>query len=62
MESEMTTPEDTVRAADKPSTPARKTYQKPELHVYGDLATITQGLNRGGANDGTGHPNKHYTS
>jgi hypothetical protein len=40
----------------------RKVYQKPELQVYGDLTAITQGLNALNSNDGSGHPNKHFTS
>jgi hypothetical protein len=42
--------------------PPRKVYQKPELQVYGDLAAITQSLNASNSNDGSGHPNKHFTS
>ena len=40
----------------------RKPYEKPELVVYGDLATITRTI--GGTNhpDGSGHPNRHFTS
>lgn len=42
--------------------PTRKTYQKPELQVYGDLAEITQSKNGSKNADGAGHPNKHFTS
>ena len=40
----------------------RKVYEKPELLVYGDLAAITQNVNLNFNADGTGHPNKHFTS
>jgi len=40
----------------------RKVYEKPELLVYGDLAEITQNVNLNFNADGTGHPNKHFTS
>jgi hypothetical protein len=43
-------------------TPTRKTYEKPELQVYGDLAEITRGAAGSKTNDGQGHPNKHFTS
>jgi hypothetical protein len=42
--------------------PARKTYQKPRLQVYGDLAEITKSVLGFKTNDGSGHPNKHSTS
>lgn len=42
--------------------PARKTYQKPQLQVYGDLAEITKSVLGSKTNDGSGHPNKHSTS
>lgn len=42
--------------------PRRKPYQKPRVQVYGDISSITQGKNSGGQNDGSGHPNKHFTS
>jgi hypothetical protein len=42
--------------------PARKPYKAPHLQVYGDLAEITKGQNSGGQNDGSGHPNRHFTS
>jgi hypothetical protein len=37
-------------------------YQKPRLTVYGDLAEITKGKIGSKANDGVGHPNRHFTS
>jgi hypothetical protein len=43
-------------------TQTRKTYEKPELQVYGDLAEITRGTSGSNTNDGQGHPNKHFTS
>jgi hypothetical protein len=43
-------------------TPTRKAYQKPQLHVYGDLAEITKAIAGSKTNDGAGHPNKHFTS
>ena len=43
-------------------TPPRKAYQKPELQIYGDLAEITKGAMGSNTNDGSGHPNKHFTS
>jgi hypothetical protein len=42
--------------------PQRKLYEKPELQVYGDLADITKGAMGTNNNDGSGHPNKHFTS
>jgi hypothetical protein len=42
--------------------PARKPYTKPRLEVYGDLAQITQGVLGTKTNDGSGHPNRHFTS
>jgi len=42
--------------------PRRKPYQKPRLQVYGDINTITQAKATGGLSDGSGHPNKHFTS
>lgn len=42
--------------------PPRKPYQKPVLQVYGDLGEITQSMTGTMANDGAGHPNKHFTS
>ena len=40
----------------------RKPYKTPRLQFYGDLAEITKGQNSGGKNDGSGHPNRHFTS
>ena len=40
----------------------RKPYRKPHLQVYGDLAAVTKGKVGTQTNDGTGHPNKHFTS
>jgi hypothetical protein len=42
--------------------PKRKAYQKPRLHVYGDLADITQGKLGGRSNDGLARQNKQYTA
>ena len=42
--------------------PTRKAYQKPQLQVYGDLAEITKTILGSKTNDGSGHPNKHFTS
>jgi hypothetical protein len=44
------------------ATPPRKPYDKPRLEVYGDLAEIAKSLNAGTKMDGSGHPNKHFTS
>jgi hypothetical protein len=43
-------------------TAPRKAYQKPRLQVYGDLTEITLGKLGSKSNDGTGHPNRHFTS
>jgi hypothetical protein len=40
----------------------RKPYEKPRLQVYGDLAEITKGITGSKTNDGSGHPNRHFTS
>ena len=40
----------------------KKPYKAPRLQFYGDLAEITKGQLTGGQNDGSGHPNKHFTS
>jgi hypothetical protein len=40
----------------------RKAYEKPVLHVYGDLTEITQSMMGSMANDGAAHPNMHFTS
>lgn len=42
--------------------PTRKPYQKPQLQVYGDLAEITKTLAGSKTLDGSGHPNRHFTS
>ena len=56
-------PPDTTAADETPGPkPARKAYEKPQLQIYGDLAEITQTLNGTKTNDGSGHPNKHFTS
>jgi len=49
---------------DKGSSPAptRKDYQKPQLQVYGELGALTRAVLGAMANDGSGHPNKHFTS
>ena len=59
----MTKPQDTTGSDERPvEAPARKAYQKPLLQVYGDLADITKTLMTTMTNDGSGHPNKHFTS
>jgi hypothetical protein len=56
-------PQDTPIPEDRTDEkPARKPYQKPELHVYGDLAEITKGVMGSSSNDGGTHPNKHFTA
>jgi hypothetical protein len=63
MENGMTKPQDASLASETTEAdPARKPYKKPEVQVYGDLATITQAINVTGTPDGTGHPNKHFTA
>jgi len=48
---------------EKPSEPPkRKAYEKPQLQVYGDLGEITKSVLGTKTNDGSGHPNKHFTS
>jgi len=42
-------------------TPPRKAYEKPQLQVYGDLAEIVKDVRDNGNNDGTAHPNRHFT-
>jgi hypothetical protein len=42
--------------------PKRKAYKKPRLQEYGDLADITKGRVGTKNNDGSGHPNKHFTA
>ncbi len=58
----MATPQKLRGDDDERSTAPRKPYHKPELHVYGDLATITQSNLGSHSPDGAGHPNKHFTS
>jgi hypothetical protein len=49
--------------SDDTAVPVRKKgYEKPRLDVYGDLTAITQSMMAGGMNDGSGHPNMHFTS
>jgi hypothetical protein len=55
-------PEDTAPADVRPQAAPRKPYEKPRLEVYGDLADIAQSLSSGTKSDGSGHPNKHFTS
>ena len=43
-------------------TAPRKAYHKPRLQVYGDLTEVTLGKIGTKTNDGSGHPNKHFTS
>ena len=59
----MTKPQDMPVAAEpSPETPPRKTYQKPELQVYGDLVQITQAVSGTKTNDGSSNPAMHFTS
>jgi hypothetical protein len=54
---------DTPSSDDRASKhPSRKAYQKPQLQVYGDLTEITESLMGSKNPDGSGHPNKHFTS
>jgi hypothetical protein len=39
----------------------RKPYVEPRLEIYGDLADISKSQRNTGDNDGSGHPNKHFT-
>jgi hypothetical protein len=56
-------PEDADRADESGAAkPPGKTYQKPRLEVYGDIAQIARDLMMGAQMDGSGHPNKHFTS
>jgi hypothetical protein len=43
-------------------TAPHKAYHKPRLQVYGDLSEITLGKLGSKSNDGSGHPNRHFTS
>jgi hypothetical protein len=59
----VTKPQDTPASDERPiEAPTRKAYQKPQLQIYGDLADITKTLMANMTNDGSGHPNKHFTS
>jgi hypothetical protein len=50
-------------AAGSSARPAsRKAYEKPVLQVYGDLTEITKSMMAGMMDDGSGHPNMHFTS
>jgi hypothetical protein len=51
-----------VEAERSTTSPARKPYEAPRLQVYGDLTEITRGKLTGSRNDGSGHPNRHFTS
>ena len=63
METRMTKPQDAPNTSETTkATSTRKTYKRPELQVYGDLAAITKMINTVGTSDGAGHPNKHFTS
>ena len=42
--------------------PPRKKYETPQIVAYGDLAAITRTLRLTKHNDGSGHPNRHFTS
>jgi hypothetical protein len=56
-------PEDAPDSDERPSpTPGRKPYQKPQLQVYGNLTEITKTVAGSNASDGSGHPNKHFTT
>ncbi len=57
----MTKPQIAPGAADD-RPPARKPYRKPELQQYGDLADLTRTVQGSKTRDGSGHPNKHFTS
>jgi hypothetical protein len=59
----MMKPQDTSASPEESTrVPARKAYQKPQLQVYGDLTEITQSVMGSMMNDGSGHPNMHFTS
>jgi hypothetical protein len=41
----------------------RKAYEKPRVEIYGDLAGLSKSLQSGPKTvDGSGHPNKHFTT
>ena len=56
--------QDTSGAGDEStaSRQSRKAYEKPVLHIYGELTEITQATMLSGTNDGAAHPNKHFTA
>ena len=58
----MNTPDREARDERSSPRPPRKPYQTPRLELYGDLLEISKGLTAGSQNDGSGHPNKHFTS
>ena len=47
-------------SSSRPST--RKPYEKPQLQVYGNLADLAKTIVGTKTNDGSGHPNRHFTS
>jgi hypothetical protein len=56
-------PHEAPESENRPKPPAtRKTYQRPQLQVYGDLGELTQANVGTMSSDGAGHPNKHFTS
>jgi len=55
-------PEDSAPADGRSPAAPRKPYEKPQLEVYGDLADIAKAISSGTKSDGSGHPNKHFTS
>jgi hypothetical protein len=56
-------PESSSRADEPPrGASPRRPYSKPRLQVYGDLAQMTKGVVGTKTNDGSGHPNRHFTS
>ena len=55
-------PEDSATADDRVPAAQRKPYEKPRLEVYGDLTDIARAQGSGAKNDGSGHPNKHFTA
>ena len=58
MDKQRIAPEESAR----PAPIKKKPYSKPELVVYGDLTQITHSVHGSNANDGAGHPNRHFTS
>jgi len=56
-------PQDAAGADERSTRNApRKTYEKPRLEVYGDLAEISKSNTGTMLNDGAAHPNMHFTS